>query len=666
MPVSFNLISVEPRFGGQNLSFSWSSGEGRQTGSVEATAAELPLPFQDLSARPQPISLLSWHTSVSDFLGRDRQIGELTSWAEGAERISTKIVTGPGGSGKSRLAAEFGKELREKSWSAGFVNLAQPVNYRVSSEGGLFLIDYPEEAQRQVQRFLGWLARSEYPTKIRVLLLTRQPLMFWQESFRAAKCEDIVDYNEVKLHDITGTELYAIYNSTVEKASDRLGTIALPLSQEAFTAWVGAAPENRLPLFVVAAAAHAVLRPDDPIIQYSGREVVSALVDRELRRLEPISEAAGFARETLARLLALATIAGRLDRAALARCKTLDELGLAEIEDPAAGLRTSGVLSDEAVESLKPDIVGAAHTAQTLGAVGEPAAEWVWFGLQANRDFATGCIRLARLIHDERLISGQRSSVIEQCLLDGIKGKHDRLLLLAKFLQAPETPYSLAGIEEAVWVGLVEAAPNAVLKAVAANNLAFCLLNQRDYDRAIALLREAVAAHDLFPAAFGDKAQYERGLAFMNLGRAYTETGQFQNAIRELRAAVRCFRQYEHKDDPSAHSALSGALDLLGRALHNEGESGGLKLLVEAARLAKELAESHPAAYAGDYVWRLLNLGVVKLAMGNQRGALASFEDAIAAARDVVEAQPGRHEEKLGKSLVNKAIVQAKLQAFED
>jgi hypothetical protein len=484
--VSFNLINLGGLKFGNHVSFSYSPGSQHSAEPLWATASELPLPFQDLNANPHPISLLSWHTSLSDFVGRSNEMSLLGEWAKSDVRVSVMVLSGTGGSGKSRLAAEFGRAMRRQGWSAGFVNLEKNVTFRLSRTGAVLLIDYPEEHLEFVRAFLASLARSEYPTKVRVLLITRRSFVQCADLFKQSRCEDIVHGTPLLLQPIDRNDLYRLYTSAVDRAAERLQTIPLPLSEEAFAQWVTASSENNLPLFVTAAAAHAALYPSDIVIRYTGKQVVAALIDRELRRLGPTSLSLGLPPQGVGRVLAIATLAGGIEAAALPNMRALPALGFGDA-DLEKAVDQAGLLADGIIHPLKPDIIGAALTAQVLSS-DDQAPEWVWFALTCNGKIEASCSRLARMIHDERMAFDDRESIIAQHFANAIGESLPRLAKVAKYFQSVDIPHSLAGIEEAVWRGLARLGPGAV-KALALNNLASCLINRKKFDEAFAARR---------------------------------------------------------------------------------------------------------------------------------------------------------------------------------
>ena len=64
--------------------------------------ADLAIPWQKPTEHPLAFGLLSWHTQMSNFAGRDEQWRELERWTATDHPFSIKFLTGEGGVGKSR------------------------------------------------------------------------------------------------------------------------------------------------------------------------------------------------------------------------------------------------------------------------------------------------------------------------------------------------------------------------------------------------------------------------------------------------------------------------------------------------------------------------------------------------------------------------------------
>ncbi|MGH3937107.1 MAG: tetratricopeptide repeat protein [Pseudonocardiaceae bacterium] len=141
------------------------------------------------SARRQPSRLLAARYQVVDFIGRDHELTQLTDWRDDPDLgLAVRLVHGPGGQGKTRLAAQFAQRCAELGWT-----VAQAVHHSydttpsfgldtaqmAGSRGLLMIVDYAErwsvgDLLALAQDPLLW---TGLPT--RVLLLARSAGAWW-------------------------------------------------------------------------------------------------------------------------------------------------------------------------------------------------------------------------------------------------------------------------------------------------------------------------------------------------------------------------------------------------------------------------------------------------------------------------------------------------------
>jgi hypothetical protein len=70
-------------------------------------------------ARPRSLArLLDPQREVVDFAGREDELAALVAWCEDDDGARLRLVTGPGGVGKTRLAVELAGRVRELGWKA--------------------------------------------------------------------------------------------------------------------------------------------------------------------------------------------------------------------------------------------------------------------------------------------------------------------------------------------------------------------------------------------------------------------------------------------------------------------------------------------------------------------------------------------------------------------
>ena len=128
-------------------------------------------------ATRSPLQLIKARTGIVPFTGRDK-LTELTDWAnaqpgESREDLAVAVVTGVGGSGKTRLAAELCSNLEKNGWVAGFIPKTTELSEaeltwltRVESHL-LLVLDYAEESHKEeLTRLLRRLRERAAPTRV--------------------------------------------------------------------------------------------------------------------------------------------------------------------------------------------------------------------------------------------------------------------------------------------------------------------------------------------------------------------------------------------------------------------------------------------------------------------------------------------------------------------
>ncbi len=132
-----------------------------------------------LGASANPSKFLVEKYGVVPFSGRTDYLGRLAAWRDGDEDRAVWLVTGPGGSGKSRLAREFGFLTQEAGWTVLVTSATGPHSSAISDLGRishrrpvLVIVDYAERMRRDVRNALrDHIATC--PAKTRVLFLAR-------------------------------------------------------------------------------------------------------------------------------------------------------------------------------------------------------------------------------------------------------------------------------------------------------------------------------------------------------------------------------------------------------------------------------------------------------------------------------------------------------------
>ncbi|MEU9175101.1 tetratricopeptide repeat protein [Streptomyces sp. NPDC048420] len=143
-------------------------------------------------ARDQPARLLQPRYAIVDFTGRRGELAELGAWRDSEDPVSTLLIHGAGGQGKTRLANRFAELSREAGWrvflgrhgSAPSVGGSQGNDKAIDHHpedgiGTLMVVDYAE--RWPTSDLLEMLTdATRQGRKARVLLLARPSGIWWQ------------------------------------------------------------------------------------------------------------------------------------------------------------------------------------------------------------------------------------------------------------------------------------------------------------------------------------------------------------------------------------------------------------------------------------------------------------------------------------------------------
>ncbi|GAA3468339.1 tetratricopeptide repeat protein [Nonomuraea roseola] len=75
-----------------------------------------PVPVDSGTLRDQPSRMLNARHAVVEFTGREAEMAQLRGWRDSTPRLGVRWLHGPGGQGKSRLAAQVAEESLAQGW----------------------------------------------------------------------------------------------------------------------------------------------------------------------------------------------------------------------------------------------------------------------------------------------------------------------------------------------------------------------------------------------------------------------------------------------------------------------------------------------------------------------------------------------------------------------
>jgi tetratricopeptide (TPR) repeat protein len=138
-----------------------------------------------------PAALLRADAEVVRFRGRDAELRRLMRWCDGAG-ARVRLLTGPGGQGKSRLARELAARLRAQGWVTGHVGDTADVQRAGLALAGLraptlLVVDYAETRPGQVSDLIVAARHHRSGVPLRLLLLARSAGEWWEELARSSR-----------------------------------------------------------------------------------------------------------------------------------------------------------------------------------------------------------------------------------------------------------------------------------------------------------------------------------------------------------------------------------------------------------------------------------------------------------------------------------------------
>ncbi|MGO7019359.1 P-loop NTPase [Rhizobium leguminosarum] len=113
---------------------------------------------------------------------RDHDVQRIVEWALTDTKLSVRLVTAPGGYGKTRLAAMAAEMVRRQGWKAGFIRpqvdrMGQAAVETVIGDRTMLIIDY---AEGRTELLASLLARAAGEADhLRLLLLARAKADWW-------------------------------------------------------------------------------------------------------------------------------------------------------------------------------------------------------------------------------------------------------------------------------------------------------------------------------------------------------------------------------------------------------------------------------------------------------------------------------------------------------
>ena len=594
--------------------------------------------------------------------------------------ISVAVVTGAGGSGKTRMAAQLCHDLSTIGWYTGFLPSTTEVTDEelaalaaVTTEL-LVVVDYAEEARRGlVARVVRKLRARESAT--RIVLTARGADTWWEEFREEAEQDGTVLSNTLSLSICGKQEVEAdsrffgrMYRRAVQRFSYDLNE-AVPTDVEV--------PEGLgdTALDVVLRAWLAVCGDNDGAQEAMStrQELYDRVMSIEFAQWHKEPKLGDISRDQLRRAAAtLSLLAPSQDEDAvddvLSRLPEWSQEHL--LRSRFAELLVQSLLRDDGAESvgLRPDPVAEHLILAVFGkkpelldrvlpqdpakvpGLDDPDAEdlVVTRALEMGQQVRNACVTLTRAAsRDSEGARRLASRALRARPFLWWEALHVALTQggpLAPALQAlieSGADLPLDEIDDAIPVGhpalaaaalaatrrLADSAePSPGQRAYWANRLSIRLSDVGERGEALVVAREAVELYRGLAEASPQAYMPDLAMSLNNLAIRLSAVGERGEALVVAREAVELYRGLAEASPQAYMPDLAASLSNLANCLSEVGERGeALVVAREAVGLYRALAEASPAAYTPDLAGTLNNLANILSEVGKQDEALETF-----------------------------------------
>ena len=620
---------------------------------------------------PNLFSLLRWDFRLAPTLhGREDDLEKILAWCRGGSKTPTaRLITGPGGVGKTRLAATAAEMLRREGWSAGFLPASSDlVNMKFGSKGLFLILDYPEEQPERTSAVLHELAElTTAPYPLRVVFLSRRSFLQWEPEALALKGR-FGRQERAAPGPLSVEQGVALIGEAAENFAALVGKPVPDL--RGASAWLERSPMHRLPLYATGAAVHAVLSPNE-MFGLSGAELVRQLALREAERARTTSRALGLGDEGLPRFLALGILADGLSEAAVRELASAGVCGPGATPDAVTALARSPWWRAGRLIRLEPDAPAAAFLDWALFGPGFPHGraelpDWLFIALKENA--ATFGSRLGRILYDLDALADEDKGThaLDACLARMVTDRPERASSFSS-VASSEVPHWAANFAVRVASSLAEKAADPEIRARHFNNAGNYLSDLGRREEALTAAQEAADIRRELARARPEAFTPDLARSLNNLGNVLSGLGRREEALTAAQGAVDIRRELARSRPEAFTPDLARSLNNLAAMLSELGRrEEALTAAQEAADLYRALARSRPEAFTPDLAGSLNNLGNVLSGLGRREEALTAAQEAVDIRRELARARPEAFTPDLAASLNNLAAMLSELGRREE
>ncbi|WP_420076945.1 tetratricopeptide repeat protein [Streptomyces sp. JL3001] len=698
-----------------------------QTGGYGSVLQLEPVEWQHLNESvytgpaKSPAALLRADRQVVTFHGRQELLQDLVDWCAQVG-FDARLITGPAGQGKTRLAHELAARLETSGWTTLWLRGTAADGDIVALKGAsvplLLVVDYAETRTEQLTHVWEAVSRHDGSEPFKVLLLARTAGDWWEDLQARGLAQELLGAavtTPLSTLQPDPSEWAEEYRQAVAAFADQLPRVV----GQARSDWQALASRLSVPASRGPRLGHALtlqmlaladlLDAADPATASQSAATLAPSVEDRLLAHEGSywqrgANAQGLPRlETLKDTLAAVFLAGADNR------EQADTLlrHVSGITDPdrisatrtwIAGLYPgSGELP---FGSLQPDRLAEQHVGRRLqknpglattilpGASDAQLVQLVavYSRTTSHRTFQPLGEALTELcVSNPDVLATAAVQAVPQtenpepllAALHAIAESPEISSELVEHLHAalPDTSHRLAELSAQLTSRLVEHyraqadtdPGNLPNLAMGLNNLANRLGELGRREDGFTAAEEAVATYRALAQALPDAFLPNLATSLSNLAVRLGQLGRLEDGLAAIEEAVATYRTLAQARPDAFLPDLAASLNNLAVRLGELGRhEDGLAAIKEAVATYRTLAQARPDAFLPNLAMGLNNLAVLLGDIGRHEDGLAAAEEAVATYRALAQARPDAFLPDLAASLNNLANRLGQLGRHED
>ncbi|HXL92837.1 MAG TPA: tetratricopeptide repeat protein [Streptosporangiaceae bacterium] len=610
--------------------------------------------------------LLDPRRELVGFVGRDDELAALIAWHADHEAGRLRLVTGPGGVGKTRLAVELAERVKKLGWRSERIADGQEASVigvlrAATRSRALLVVDYAE-TRVGLKQMLAALA-SDQGEGVRVLLLARSAGDWWDQlGVGEPAVWDLIQSASKEELSLSPVVASGLSDAEVIALAIRSFARELGLPERTVEIYGDSGTGQRRVLDLHAAALVAVLGDGGTgTVRVDIGTVLGELLRHEQHFWYDSARAHGLPDGqdgTTARLLRQIVAA-----ACLLGGATQDEARVLPSRVP--GISLSAKIAEwlralyppdpgqaDWIGSMQPDRLAELHTLRELAASQE-LAQACLTRLDARQALRAVTL-LARASSDypeaEELLSQALPDVAD--LIAGMDAPTETLTAIFNAIPYPTVVLAPAAVTLSRRItSHLPAGTEPAVRAYWLSNLGSRLSELGRPAEALTAQQEAFAINRELAAASPDRYRPDLAFSLANLGVTFYALGRHAEALTAKQEAVAMNRELA-ASSPDRNPDLASSLNNLGVTFSELGRPAeALAAEQEAVAIRRELAAASPDRHRPDLASSLTNLGITFSELGRHAEALTAKQEAVAMNRELAAVSPDRYRPDFARSL---------------